>query len=389
MTLRPGTRYARAVNPFRGVEAVSRILGLASVGAFALGCAAAASADVTTIDDASAPIVRVNVVRGHVIVRTWDRPVVQIDAAPAVAIERRQINEDGGDRSVLIPQATLVAPEGTLTLGPEGFVVSTIPPGPRDVIFVRSLGPADIGDVTVTIPAGTVYLLVHDREGALDVHEYRGGTLVAFTGRGALRIADGGGTIFAQTGRGPIVMTNVNADRIRSRTLAGNATFERCTVRQIEATSIAGSIVYDAGSFAPGLARFESSTGDVAIGTVGSVQFGGRSSGGRVYTDVGADARVNEAAGTTNVGIGAGGPLVNAASDRGNVYLYSGTLHDQHDRAAPWVAPITTLSRPGRSNIAPLAAPATQQRPQQQQQHFRESTRPPQPRQHRAGRPFR
>ena len=377
MTSSDRAGYRRPVNPFRGAGTVSRIAGLAAVGA--LACAAAASADVTTVDDASAPIVRVNVAHAHVVVRTWDRPVVQVDAAPSIAIEHRQTNEDGGDRSLLIPQAALLAPDGQLTLAPEGFVVSTIPPGPRDVVVVRSTLPADAGDVTLTIPSGTVYLLVHDREGAVDVRDYRGGTLVAFTGRGALRVSDGGGTIFAQTLRGPIVMTNVNADRIRSRTLTGNSIFEHCAVRQIEATSISGSIVYDAGSFAPGLARFESSTGDVAVGAVSAVEFGGRAAGGRVYTDVGADARVNEAEGTTNVGIGAGGPLVNAASERGNVYLYSGTLLDQHDRTGPWAVPMTTLSRPGRPHAASFAMPQAAQRQQQfralQAPRFREAPR--------------
>ena len=139
-------------------------------------------------------------------------------------------------------------------------------------------------------------MFAHVGNGKLDVDGYHGGTLIAMTRIGAVTLSNLGGTVFAQTFRGPIVARASTFDRVRARSLFGNVTFERCNVRQIEATTVAGSIVYDRGSFAPGLARFESIDGNVAIGASGNVQYGAHAMGdGRVYTNftgrVSVDAR--------------------------------------------------------------------------------------------------
>src|SRR5665213_2870012 len=54
--------------------------------------------------------------------------------------------------------------------------------------------------------------------------------------------------------------------------IAAHDVFERCRSKQIEATSVTGSIVYDGGAFDPGLARFESQSGNIALGVTSSAQ---------------------------------------------------------------------------------------------------------------------
>ena len=61
-------------------------------------------------------------------------------------------------------------------------------------------------------------------------------------------------------------------------------TFRGCTSHQIEASSKYGSIVYDNGKFQPGLARFESDHGNVALGVRGGAQIGAHSGSGHIVS---------------------------------------------------------------------------------------------------------
>ena len=311
--------------------------------------AAAARADGTTIENVSAPILRVNVKQGNVTIRTWDRPVVQIDADPAVQIVRRNAHQGDGSYALPIPDVSQNSAHGTLELPAENFVVS-LAPGAHDTIVVRDLPRAGVGNptpVTVTVPNDTAFVFARTGDGTLDIRDYHNGTFVGFVGRGRMVLSNLGGTAFAQTLRGPTIVDDSSFDRFRARSLFGNITFERCTVRQIETTSIEGSIVYDGGAFQQGLARFESTRGNVAIGVTSAANLDGHAAAdGHVYTNFQRNARVDERDGETNAALEGGGPLVTAMTQRGNVYFYDGSLRSHNAASPPWQAPLATLQRP-------------------------------------------
>lgn len=303
-----------------------------------------ARADVTTLDATAAPIVRINIRSGDVTIRTWDRRSVEVDGDPALSIERRTTLQPTEQRPVLIPRAQGPGRPGPVLLAPESFVVSSIPPGTRDAIVVKSTPETPAGPVVVTVPNDAVLVVALARGGDLDVRDYRGGTFVGITSRGRLALQNLGGTVFAQTGRGALVVRDSVTERLRARSLYGNITFERCRSRQIEATSVDGSIVYDDGFFESGLARFESLHGDVAIGTQNAAQLGARVAGdGRVYTNFERGARISGSRTEASVLVGGGGPVVTATTQSGNVYFFDGTLRTRDRLPSPWRQPISAL----------------------------------------------
>ena len=335
-----------------GVRAAVALLALPAL--WLLG-SVSARAETATIDGVDAPIVRVNIRSGDVTIRTWDRPTVQIDGAPAtLSIERRATHQPTEQAPILIPQAHANGRLGVAQLAPESFVVSSIPPGPRDAVVVRSTPQTPPGPVVVTVPNDSVFVFAFAHDGNLDVRDYRGGTFVGFTTRGRLALQNVGGTVFAQTVRGALDVSDSMTDRMRARSLFGNVTFEHCSARQIEASSIDGSIVYDDGNFEPGLARFESVHGDVAIGTQSPAELGGRVAGdGRVFTNFDRGAQIAGRRDDASAVVGGGGPVVTATTQTGNVYLYDGTLHTR-DRLPAWQQPLATIAHPlVRRDIAP------------------------------------
>jgi hypothetical protein len=105
--------------------------------------------------------------------------------------------------------------------------------------------------------------------------------------------------------------------------------------------------VYDGGSFQPGLAHFESTRGDVAVGASGGVQLGGHTAGeGRVYTNFQHPANVEGHNGEASATIGGGGPVVTATSQTGNVYFYDGSLRTRQNLPAQWQSPVAALRAP-------------------------------------------
>lgn len=312
-------------------------------------------AQVTTFDGLDAPIVRINVRDGDVVIRTWDRPTVAVDGDPSLVVQRRTTHQSGEPYPLPVPPAQARTAEGPAYLPAESFVVSTIPAGPREVIFVKSPaangGSTNAGGppppVTITIPNASVFVSAHTTTGTLDVHDYRGGTLYATVFRGRISLTNVGGAVFAQSTRGALTVADSSLARLRARSLTGNVTFERCRARQIEATSVNGSIVYDGGAFEPGLARFESTRGDVAIGTAGPAEIGAHAAGGgRVYTSFDHAARIDGRDGQTSAVVGGGGPVVNATSQSGNVFLYDGSLRARGQLAPEWDGPLGALQRP-------------------------------------------
>ena len=232
--------------------------------------------------------------------------------------------------------ARLQLGETTINLPPEDFPVTTVSRMLHDAVKIGS--PQSTGTLTVTIPATTAFVLVRAGGGRIRLNDYRSGTFFVALRNGAIALSDVGGDGFVQLLRGHVSIVDSNFLRLRARTAAANLLFENCRARQIEASSVAGSIVYDNGSFDPGLARFDSADGNVAIGVAGNGQIGARTIEGHIYTafdrrGVPIESRPNE----TNVSIGgAQGPAVNASSARGNVFLYDGSMATKGNLADEW-----------------------------------------------------
>jgi hypothetical protein len=273
---------------------------------------ARASADPQDIPTTSAPVVFAQLTNGTVIVRTWDRPDVQIETDPNLV----QVNH--------IPQQALAGHQlppmrfyaqniqtvdgEQLSLPPEPFPVAPLDSQPHDA--VRLVGG---GDVTITVPANAPFVMINDQQGDVTVDGYHGGTFVSHIGRGSLHLNNISGTVGAQVNNGPITATNSNFDRIRVRNGRGGMFFDNVDSRQIEATSLVSPIVYDNGSFQPGLARFESQRGNIALGVArGGAQIDAHSASGQVLSE----------------GNIRGGPVVTATSASGSVMTYSGALRD-------------------------------------------------------------
>ena len=332
---------------------------------------APARADVNSVE-AVAPVVRINIRQGAVTIRTWDRETVQVDGNPSITIERKAFRAGGGIGS--LPMAAAGNATSDTFLAAESFVPGPIPPGSRESILIR--GDAIFsGPVTITIPADSPLVFAIARNGSLDVRGYRSGTFVGYTTYGRLSLENSGGTAFLQSNRGAIVVSDSTFDRIRTRSLTGNITYERCVVHQIETTAVAGSIVYDGGSFQPGLARFESQRGDVAIGSETAVELSAHTATGHVYSSFLAPSSVHGDMTETHATVSGGGPLVTAASASGNVYLYDGSLRN---RSMPpeWQGPTATLERPSRRREGPAIARPFSPSPAGLRAKFRVFSRP-------------
>jgi hypothetical protein len=356
-----GIVSARAMRP--AVAGFVRILACAAAFTALLGTVA--RADTQTVDGTLAPIVRINIRQGNVTVRTWDRHVVSVDGDPSLTVVRRS-TQQFGRTPLAIPEMSggLLDPA---TLPAETFVTAPIPAGPRDVIAIKSVATTPRAPVTVYVPSDAVFVYAHTVSGHIDVTGYHGGTLIAVARNGGVALNDVGGTVFTQTMRGSIVARVSTFDRIRARSLFGNVTFERCFVRQIETTTYGGSIVYDGGSFAPGLARFESTRGNVAIGASGGVQYGAHATAdGRVYTNFAGRAQIDARHGETTAVVGEGGPVVTATSQGGSIFLYDGSLRTRGQLPPEWQPAVETLQRPATGLPAP---PVGTQRPLELRRH--------------------
>ena len=282
--------------------------------ALVLASGARASADPQDIATTNTPVVFAQLTNGTVTVRTWERPDVQVETDPNL-VQVTHIPQQMLAGKQIPPGASgfwaqnIQTPDGEqLSLPPEPFPVAPLDAQPHD--GVRLVGG---GDVTLTIPANTPFLLINDRQGDVSVNGFHGGTLVSHIVRGSLKLDDVSGTVGAQVNNGPIVATNSTFDRIRVRNGRGGMFFYNVDSRQIEATTLVSPIVYDNGSFQPGLARFESQKGNIALGVAhGGAQIDAHSATGHVFSE-----------GTIR-----GGPVVTATSASGNVMTYSGALRE-------------------------------------------------------------
>jgi hypothetical protein len=336
MTPPGGRAYDRVVDVlrFRALRWIA-----AGLGALVL-CLEAGSlpavAGSSSLDVGDQAVVNV-IVRGKgndVTVRVWDRPSVQVDygddAPPAM--DKRSLPFG----TVRYPLAAQIPPQiytlrtgeaiGAGAMPPEEFPFAGFRPGPHDVVRVEA---PEGSHLVVTVPAGTGILRLGIGGGQTNVEGYRGANLFVIQNSGRVQVTGATTTAFVQMHSGAFYAADSTFDRVRLRGIVAHAVFERCRSKQIEASSVTGSIVYDGGAFDPGLARFESQTGSIALGVTAGAQLSGRSSEGHVYTlfDRRAGTSVDQRGdGEAVATVGGGGALVNAISGRGNVYFYDGSL---------------------------------------------------------------
>ena len=197
------------------------------------------------------------------------------------------------------------------------------------------------------IPRGTALVTAHVGSGQLNLNGYHG-VFIAHVRDGGISLNHVDGSGYVEALRGPVNASNSSFNRLRVRTATGNMTFRGCTSHQIEASSKYGSIVYDNGKFQPGLARFESDHGNVALGVRGGAQIGAHSGSGHIVSTFHNGAPANGNPNTAQETVRGGGPVVTAVSKSGSVYLYNGSV-----RSHPRVQ--------SELEGAPAAAPAVHQ----------------------------
>ncbi|HZO95483.1 MAG TPA: hypothetical protein VFB22_17165 [Candidatus Baltobacteraceae bacterium] len=323
------------VLPTRALRAIA-----AGLGALVLCVAApprSAGAASSAFDVPAETVVAITIpasARGaDVTIRSWDRPQIQVESDGADPSVTRRLVIYGTVRYPLaqeIPAGVFRRrvngqDVGTVTLPPEVFPYASFRAGPHDYMMVDVTEPARM---TITVPTSTALLLVRASSGKTEIEGYRGANLVVGQGGGRVDIEDSDTTAFVQMNTGNVWIEDSTFRRVRVRVNAAQVAFERCRSTQIEASSVSGTIVYDGGWFEPGLARFDSQSGNIALGVSSPAQVTGRSQGGRVYAlfDRRPGENVEQRGENDATAIfGSGGPLVNAVTQRGNVYLYDGS----------------------------------------------------------------
>ena len=306
-----------------------------------LACAlpAPAQSSVQTFPVGASPVVRIQARSADLTIRTWNRSQVQISSAQAVqartfgplAVQRAIPSGD-----IPIFSTTSQSPNGPVSLTSEDFPVDGIAGSPHDGVIIFG---GDAGQtMTVTVPAGTALVIAGVGAGAIHANDLHT-ALVALVHNGIVQVGNSSGEAFLEAARGGIVVRNSGFDRIRARSAVGSIFLQNCNVRQIEASTVYGHIAFDNGTFAPGLARFETQHGNIALGVAsGGLQVGAHAGGGRVIgafnpgggsvngTGSDAQAQIN----------GGGGPLVTAITNQGSVVLYNGSMR-ANQRINQWM----------------------------------------------------
>ena len=318
-----------------------------------VGFAAPARAD-EQFDVGPSPVLNLHVSRGQVTIQTWDRPQVLITSNnPVDAYHLDPSKVDPGiPKQVQIASDQINTDNGPVSLPAESFVIPELPGGDHDAVVARGMGR-----MTIMIPRGTAMVMAQQRAGHLTINNYHG-VFVAHARGAGISLNGVSGTGFVESLRGRVVATNSTFDRLRVRTATGDMLFQGCTSHQIQATSAYGSIVYDNGDFQPGLARFESEHGNVALGVRGNAQIGAHSGAGHVESSFEDDVQVRGDPTTKQATVGDGGPVVTATSKNGSVYLYSGSMSD-HPRVRQELSGSAQLPM----RLAPQPAPPHAVRP--------------------------
>ncbi len=314
-----GSRYNQSVRNHWWRGAATFLLALTC---WATSLAAQARAD-EQIAVGDNPIVDVQLGTGNVTVQTWDRPDVQVSADGSVQVQHLDPNAVARYIPGQIPSGshTVDTAYGPVSLSAEPFVLPRLTGAQHDGITARGNG-----NTTITVPRGTALVMAHVDKGRVTLNDYRG-VFWAQAHNGGIFLNRVSGSGYVESLKGRIVATDSNFDRLRARSATSNMVFNNCTSHQIEATSRYGSIVYNNGSFEPGLARFDSEHGNVALGVRGGAQIGAHSENGRVMSNFSNGTQVSGNGNTTQAQIQGGGPVVTATSRDGSVYLYNGSLN--------------------------------------------------------------
>jgi hypothetical protein len=325
------------------------------------GCAQRAGATTTSFDVTGQAVVQVIGHAAPITIRTWNRNTVQIDWPDGAGFNASRSTQPTRP-SFLIPTVSVAevhGREGTVitTLLPEDFPVPKLAPGMHDVVrVVEALRPFVPGGppppaLTLMIPESTGLVNVRSDRGAVTLNDYHG-TTIAADRRGRMTFNRVSGDAFVQPLNGSFYALDSSFDRLRIRSNRADQVFDACRVKQIEATTLTGNIVFDNGSFEPGLARFESDRGSIALGVNGGAQLGVRTLDGHVFTDLPAAPAApligRDETDTVQIA-GEGGPLVSASSNHGDILLFGGSLTEQRPAqlGAGW-RPMTDLLLAGR-----------------------------------------
>jgi len=282
----------------------------------------------------NAPVINISIAGGTVTIRTWDRAQVQTESNVPLQVQQFSSAQMARNvpREITVLAGQTPSPRGVLTLPRETFVLGASASGAHDGLAITGSG----GETTITIPSSTALLVARMPRGFVTLDGYRGGTFFVRLRNGWVHLLNLGGEGFVQVMRGPIVASDSTFVRLRARSAIGNMLFVRCHARQIEVSSIAGSVSYDNGSFEPGLARFETQYGNVALGVgSGNAQIVAHSEGGRILYNYERRATVDARGNDATAAVGANGPLVNVSSG-GSILLYDGVLRARSRLNGGW-----------------------------------------------------
>jgi hypothetical protein len=328
--------------------------------AFAVLCWAAAPAAAALADQSVSvgpnPVLNVQLDSGTLNVQTWDRPDVSVQTQGTVDV--RHVPASAVDPN-LSHQYTawsqnVSTSHGNVTLPEESFVMPQLQGSTHDAVVAHGHG-----NTTIMVPRGTALVTAHVGTGQYNLRNYNG-AFIAHVDNGGITMNRVNGSGYAEAVDGQVRANNSTFDRLRVRTATGNMLFRGCTSHQIEASSQYGSIVYDNGSFQPGLARFESVHGNVALGVRGSAQIGAHSGSGHIVSSFPGGTQVHTGSNMTQATVRGGGPVVTADSKNGSVYLYNGSARN-HPRVQAELRNTQTLPglpRPAQQASARAYAPA-------------------------------
>jgi len=304
-----------------------------------LGCPAPARAATASFDVSDQSVVRVQLTDADVDIKTWDRNTVKADwtdgdpivtgrmlqAVPPVLRIQEQAVMEGTSRADAV----------AATLPLEDFPLAGVDPGQHDTVAIRETATTAPVHLTLTIPASTRVLFLQVQHGDLHLSDYHG-TSIVYAGNTRVSFERVGGDAFVQPLNGYFYAADSTFNNLRVRSNRGELVFERCHIKQIEASTLTGTIVYDNGTFEPGLAHFESDRGNIALGVNGNAQLIAHTVDGRTYSMLGTHAPGEGTSGDTRTQLGAGGLIVSASTARGNVYVYDGSLADRRSLQAAW-----------------------------------------------------
>jgi len=307
----------------------------------------------------------------EVTIRAWNRPTIQFDTDDeSVQVIRRPLifGTPQNPLSVAIPVQNIKIRDPVTG----AILDSTIPPedfpyapdfraGSHDSIRIVT---GEGSHVTVMVPAGVAILDARVRgTGILTIDGYRGSTLFAIDSGGRMTLTNVASATFAQPMHGRLLIADSAFDRLRVRANSAALVFQHDRARNIEATTVTGPIVWDDGTFDAGLARFESIYGSIGIGVANGAQLEARSADGHVFglwdKRTPLEARGDNEA---SARVDGGGPVVNAMSSHGNVFLYDGSLTTRRVVPPDWRRINATLRPPEPTPPASSYAPLPRRR---------------------------